>query len=102
MHHLCLTMVENKLRPYTDKDVIELEFRHNAYESQSDKLYEGFVCFDLRPLRVMNSDSVMISVKVKEWTDKTYSDTREKIFLLPVKHQLICKYLIEQSDQCLD
>jgi hypothetical protein len=75
-----INLVENKLRPDTDKDVIELEFRHNAYESQSDKLYEGFVCFDLRPLRVMNSDSVMISVKVKEWTDKTYSDTREKIY----------------------
>jgi hypothetical protein len=28
----------------------------------------------------MNRDSVMISVKVKEWTDKTYSDTREKIY----------------------
>ncbi|MDD2298498.1 MAG: NigD-like protein [Fermentimonas sp.] len=72
-----INLVRNTLAIDSDKNVIELEFRHNSFESQSDKLYEGFVCFDLRPLRVMDNDSVKISVKVKEWTDKTNSKTKE-------------------------
>ncbi|MDD4777556.1 MAG: NigD-like protein [Fermentimonas sp.] len=76
-----INLVRNSLTPGSEQeDVIELEFRHNSYESQSDRLYEGFVCFDLRPLRVMDSDSVKISVKVKEWTDKTNSVTKETIY----------------------
>lgn len=52
---------------------LELEFRHNAYESRQTKLYEGFVCFDLKPLRVENQDSLKLSVKVKGWSgDQSY------------------------------
>ncbi len=75
-----INLVENTLTPDFNQNVIELEFRHNSFESQSNKLYEGFVCFDLKPLRVMDADSVNISVKVKEWTDKTNRNTKETIY----------------------
>ena len=75
-----INLVGNVLYAETDQDVIELEFRHNSFDSKSDKLYEGFVCFDLRSLRAFDSDSVKLSVKVKEWTDKTNNNTTEKIY----------------------
>lgn len=75
-----VNLVKNTLLPETNQDAIELEFRHNSFDSQSDLLYEGFVCFDLKPLRSLETDSVRLSVKVKEWTDKTKSDTKEMIY----------------------
>lgn len=75
-----INLVKNTLSTETNQDVIELELRHNSFNSQSDLLYEGFVCFDLKPLRSIEADSVRISVKVKEWTDKTKSDTKEMIY----------------------
>ena len=75
-----INLVENVITPEFDQDKVELSFRHNSFNSQSDKLYEGFVCFDLKPLRVLEADSVKISIKVKEWTDKTNSNTKESIY----------------------
>lgn len=75
-----INLIENALTSESDKDVIELEFRHNSFDSKLDKLYEGFVCFDLRPLRVLDADSVNLSIKVKEWTDKTNNNTSETIY----------------------
>lgn len=75
-----INLVENTLNPDKKQDVIELELRHNSFDSQSDVLYEGFVCFDLRTLRASENDSVKLSVKVKEWADKTNSNTKETIY----------------------
>lgn len=58
----------------------KLTLRHNSYNSQNNKLYEGFVCFDLKPLRVNDADSVHISIKVKEWVDLPGNDTKEKTY----------------------
>ena len=69
-----INLVHNQLEPGSDSKTINLEFRHNAYYSHSSKLYEGFVCFDLRPLRVENADSVKLSIKVKEWTGNKIYD----------------------------
>ncbi|MDI9522498.1 MAG: NigD-like protein [Bacteroidota bacterium] len=69
-----INLVNNQLEPGSDSKTINLEFRHNAYYSHSSKLYEGFVCFDLRPLRVENADSVKLSIKVKEWTGNKIYD----------------------------
>ncbi len=68
-----INLVKKKLESRNNPGVIELEFRHNAYGSPLTKLYEGFVCFDLKPLRINDTDSIKLSIKVKEWTDnKTY------------------------------
>ena len=71
-----INLVKNKLTPHPSDDVIELELRHNAYGSSSTKLYEGFVCFDLRPLQNSKTDSVKLSIKTKGWDgDITYDVT---------------------------
>ncbi|MDD2246481.1 MAG: NigD-like protein [Proteiniphilum sp.] len=68
-----INLVGNTLSPGTSPDAIELEFRHNSYQSTRSKLYEGFVCFDLKPFRVADADSVKLSIKIKGWTgDTTY------------------------------
>src|SRR5690606_5915087 len=46
-----INLVKNRLTAETSPEAIDLEFRHNAYQSTESKLYEGFVCFDLKPLR---------------------------------------------------
>lgn len=61
-----INLVENTKFPSTVQDVIQLEFRHNAYNSTQSTLHEGMVCFDLKPLRAESRDSVKISVQVKE------------------------------------
>ncbi len=68
-----INLVRNSLSSLSSDDTIDLEFRHNAYQSDRTKLFEGFVCYDLKPLRSSNADSVNLSVKVKEWDkDVTY------------------------------
>ncbi|MGI6573426.1 MAG: NigD-like protein [Fermentimonas sp.] len=68
-----INLVKKQLESRSNPGVIDLEFRHNAYGSLSSKLYEGFVCFDLKPMRAEKTDSVKLSIKVKEWTgDKIY------------------------------
>lgn len=62
-----LNLVQNTLSSEATPDMIDLEFRHNAYNSMGSRLYEGFVCFDLKPFRVEDADSVNLSIKVKEW-----------------------------------
>lgn len=69
-----INLVKNTLSPDETPGVTGLEFRHNAYGSESERLYEGFVCFDLKPLRVNDTDSVKLSVKVKEMTGETTYD----------------------------
>lgn len=69
-----INLVENTLSPDSDPEVIALEFRHNSYDSPSIRLYEGFVCFDLKPFRVHDTDSVKLSIKVKEWENNITYD----------------------------
>ncbi|MCE5204621.1 MAG: NigD-like protein [Porphyromonadaceae bacterium] len=87
-----INLVMDKLSPDSTSGAIDLAFRHNSYDSQKDKLYEGFVCFDLKPLRDENSDSVRLSVRVKEETkDITYDvvyrynqKTQEAVTEMPI------------------
>ncbi len=67
---------------YSDSSQLgaELTLRHNSYNSGSSKLYEGFVCFDLKPLRVNDADSVHISIKINEWVDLPGNDIKEKTY----------------------
>lgn len=68
-----INMVQNKMVTNDDGGVLELEFRHNSYNSTSNVLYNGFACFDLRPFRVEGKDSIPIRVMVKDWDgDKEY------------------------------
>jgi len=75
-----INLVENKTSTEMINDVIEVELRHNSFESQAERLYEGFVCFDLKPLRQNDVDSVKLSVKVKEWSAQSDSNTKEIIY----------------------
>ncbi len=69
-----INLVKNTLSTATAPDVIDLEFRHNAYRSSRSKFYEGFVCFNLKPLRVAGTDSVKLAIKVKTLNEtKTYN-----------------------------
>lgn len=68
-----INLVHNTTTTNTDEEIIELEFRHNSYESTSKRLIEGLVSFNLKPLQREDADSVIISVKVKEWDkEKTH------------------------------
>ena len=62
-----INLVENTLSSTASPDAIDLEFRHNSYESANTMLYEGFACFDLKPFRKDDVDSVALSIKVKDW-----------------------------------
>lgn len=72
-----INLVENKISPDSNKDILELELRHNSFDSQSTRLYEGFVCFDLKPLQQNDTDSIKLSVKVNEWSELSDSNTNE-------------------------
>jgi hypothetical protein len=61
-----LNLVENSTAGNTSTDVIELEFRHNAYGSTATRALEGFVCFDLRPFQIEGQNEVKFAIKVKE------------------------------------
>lgn len=69
-----INLVKNSLSSEASSDATGLEFRHNAYHSAVTKLYEGFACFDLKPFRVNDADSVQLSIKVKGWNEDTTYD----------------------------
>ena len=75
-----VNLVDNKLEPKSESDIVELEFKHNSYDSKSERLYEGYVCFDLRPLRTNDADSVKLSIKVNEWKEGADNNAEEKIY----------------------
>lgn len=75
-----INLVENKTSTKTTNDFIEVELRHNSFESPAERLYEGFVCFDLKPLRQNDVDSVKLSVKVKEWSEQSDNNIKEIIY----------------------
>ena len=61
-----INLVNNTIDPNTDEEIVELEFRHNSYNSSSNRLVEGLVSFDLRPLQKNDTDSITLAIKVKE------------------------------------
>lgn len=69
-----VNLVKNTLSADPSPEAIRLEFRHNSYQSAATRLYEGFVCFNLKPFRVNDADSVKLSVRFKEWSGETTYD----------------------------
>lgn len=68
-----INLVQNEIAKSQYNDVLELEFRHNSYNSQYNSLFDGFVCFDLKPFRKENRDSIPIIIKYRNWDgDQTY------------------------------
>lgn len=81
-----INLVKNTLEQEEDNETIELEFRHNSYDSSENRLYEGFVCFDLKPFRNNEVDSVKLSIKTLEWTDSGSTEGKE------ITHDVIYRY----------
>lgn len=70
-----INMVQNMTGSTENENTaeLELEFRHNSYNSASNSLFDGFACFDLKPFRRDDRDSIPIVIKYKDWDgDKTY------------------------------
>lgn len=62
-----INMVQNRMKTEGDAVVLELELRHNSYNSKGNTLFNGFACFDLSPFRVEGEDSIPIKVIVKDF-----------------------------------
>ena len=76
-----INLVKNSLIPDPQDGKIHLEFRHNAYGSTNTNLYNGLVCFDLKPFQNNSTDSVTFAIKVLDW------DTHNEIV-----YDLVYKY----------
>jgi len=61
-----INLVKNTTVENTFDDVIELEFRHNAYGSRNSFNRDGFVSFDLRPFRIEGQDEIIFLIRVNE------------------------------------
>ena len=61
-----INLVKNTTVESTSDDVIELEFRHNAYGSTRPFNRNGLVSFDLRPFQVEGQEEVMFLIRVNE------------------------------------
>lgn len=69
-----INMVQNLQENHENNDTLRLEFRHNSYNSPSDRLFNGLASFDLKPFRKENKDSIPIQIKVKNWKgEQTYN-----------------------------
>lgn len=74
-----INLVNNTTKTDADgNEFVELEFRHNSYNSQSQYLFEGLACFNLKPFRRSDVDSVNIEVVVKEYDGNTVKENRYK------------------------
>ncbi len=67
-------LVNNTFNPLPSPDVVELEFRHNAYGSTSTNMMQAFVCFNLKPFRKPETDSVLFSIRVKDGNSDRFFD----------------------------
>ena len=65
-----INLVKNTTVESASDDVIELEFRHNAYGSTNSFNRDGLVSFDLRPFQVEGQDEVRLAIRVNEPTGK--------------------------------
>ena len=55
-----INLVRNEIKTDKDANVLELEFRHNSYNSTSTTFYDGFACFDLKPFKDEQKESLPI------------------------------------------
>lgn len=63
-----INLVKNQITQETNgEEVVELEFRHNAFNGGSNRLFDGLVCFNLRPIRRKNIDSVKLRITYKDF-----------------------------------
>lgn len=60
-----INLVRNEIKKAKDTNVLELEFRHNSYNSTSTTFYDGFTCFDLKPFKDEQKASLPIRVIVQ-------------------------------------
>ena len=68
-----INMVRNTMENEENQSVLELEFRHNSYNSPYNTLFDGFACFNLKPFIQDDRDSIPIVIKYKNWRgDQTY------------------------------
>lgn len=71
-----INLVNNTITNELDdsEEIIELEFRHNSYESKNDsRLTEGLVSFNIKELQKSDANSVNIRIKYKDFDgDKTH------------------------------
>lgn len=85
-----INLVNNTLSPNdNDDDIIQLEFRHNSYGSTNMRLFEGFVCFDLKPFRQESVDSVKFSIRVRDWVGIRYYDLVYKYDQIPNEDEFV-------------
>lgn len=85
-----INMVQNRLEDHNDSDTLYLEFRHNSYNSSSNRLFDGFASFDLKPFREEGKDSIPINIKVKDWGE-------EKEYKIVYKYNELNKPLTRNS-----
>ena len=72
-----INLVENEINKLSKDDVLELEFRHNSYGSTNkDRLTEGLVSFNLKPLQRSDANSINIRIKVKEFDKESTYDIK--------------------------
>jgi hypothetical protein len=53
-------------------DTIELEIRHNSNDDGGINSYNGFVSFDLRSLQNTVSDSMILRIKARDYSNQNY------------------------------
>ena len=63
-----VNLVRNQLTQLDDgEEVLELEFRHNAFGTGADRLFDGLVCFDLKPFKRDDADSIKLKITYKDF-----------------------------------
>ncbi len=83
-----------------EEETKTLEFRHNSYNSESTRLSEGLVSFNLKSLRQIDVDSVNLTIKVKDWDEvKTYDLTYKYNTDNTQMHYMETPILVVASDE---
>ncbi len=81
-----INLVKNQMSTLENgEEVLELEFRHNAFGNGSNHLFDGLVCFDLKPLRKSDVDSIKLKVTYKDFP-------RDGDPVMERSHELYYKY----------
>ena len=76
-----INLVENMLSPKRTAMPSSLSSGTTRTKAPTRRrLYEGFVCFDLKPMRTNEADSVALSIAVREWANDAIDDVETKIY----------------------
>lgn len=70
MHYINLIRHPGEIRT----DTVDLEIRHNDNDDTGMYSYSGFVSFDLSSLQNEVSDSVVLRIKAREFSNQTYRE----------------------------